>query len=329
MGDTNVLGDAHSPVLLGAVGDDLLLNAYEIPSMVRVQQGGVYPHALCVEGSINDRTLPMLLDTGASVSCVSLQRTGLSASELALLERLMKPVRLRIQAANGDLMTVRGKVKVTITIGDYSAKVYVYCVDGSAHAVVLGMDFLRDNAVTIELGVGVTSLRFGGDRRPWMPCTEVPLDPPRRRGILSTVQYVPEMMRKRGRGPVDYESWQDSVDTSVAYPEVKGGDWWYPSEAEQENIEADTDTVEVMTKSGVAPHQRQLKNGRRVIEPVLLHARYKLERAADTPVLEEKEEVLTLEERRAHKKARRWARIDERKQQYAEERAAFMEQKSG
>jgi len=112
------------------------------------------PTIALVHGAICDRRLPILLDSGASTSILSLSL----ARELGL--KLDQSGGLAVKGLGGVTAEIRARTRVKITLGHrlvYHVDVWVGNIGGEVDCL-LGMDFMRAAGVRLNVQEGKVSL---------------------------------------------------------------------------------------------------------------------------------------------------------------------------
>ena len=114
------------------------------------------PGELVVPGRVCGLAVPMLIDTGASVSLASTalwERLHVQSSGLTLLS-----TNCCIRTVSGDRACVRGRLVLEVELaGQYY--VHQFIVADIAENMILGLDFLRKHQVDCDWGLGVLRLR--------------------------------------------------------------------------------------------------------------------------------------------------------------------------
>lgn len=99
-----------------------------------------------------------LIDTGASISCVSksfLKKTGLNLNNLALSNLT------QVTGVSGEKVAVLGQIDVPIVIAGVCFSYPFHVLDSSYHSLIIGIDFLYDNQCSVDLGHGTLYVKDG------------------------------------------------------------------------------------------------------------------------------------------------------------------------
>ena len=112
-----------------------------------------------VEGSIKGRDVEMLIDTGASISCISLayiNKLGMSTKSLKHGQSIMK-----VRGVGGEVHSVIGNIDLNISIGGFKTYQNFHVFEHLYMPVILGYDFLKSHKATIDTGNQVLTLVDG------------------------------------------------------------------------------------------------------------------------------------------------------------------------
>ena len=112
------------------------------------------PTIALVHGAVCDRRVPILLDSGASTSIISLNL----ARELGL--KLEQNGGLSVKGLGGVITKIRARTSVKVTLGHrlvYQVEVWVGNIGGEVDCL-LGMDFMKAAGVRLNVHEGKVSL---------------------------------------------------------------------------------------------------------------------------------------------------------------------------
>lgn len=116
--------------------------------------GGAVPTSF-VRGVVEGAEVPMLVDSGASVSLIS---ADFRMSVPALQNRPLKKNFIDSRAVNGQMLDTLGTMAITFRLGQSCWQHTFYVVRESTQCVLLGLDFLTLNHALLDLGRGVLQL---------------------------------------------------------------------------------------------------------------------------------------------------------------------------
>lgn len=115
-------------------------------------------NSIFVDGNVNGRIIPLLVDTGAT--------TTIARADVAQGSGKPLPTKVRLRTATGDEIPTHGKVTIRIGIGSKMCDHQVLVAD-IADEFILGMDLLRKFGFTLDLKQG--ALRMGNEEIPLHP----------------------------------------------------------------------------------------------------------------------------------------------------------------
>ncbi|CAG5897368.1 unnamed protein product [Menidia menidia] len=108
-----------------------------------------------VRGVVEGTEVPMLVDSGASVSLIS---ADFRMSVPALRNRPMKRNFIDSRAINGQMLDTLGTCEITFRLGPTNWQHTFHVLRESTQCVLLGLDFLAPNCALLDWGQGVLQL---------------------------------------------------------------------------------------------------------------------------------------------------------------------------
>ena len=126
------------------------------PSLYTLSGNGIY-----VSGHINNQPTSILLDTGATTSVISEETWKKSGRYHP--EKLEK-VDATLEVANGEHLTVKGRINVNLRLGNLQLLFPVLVVKGISQCAILGCDFFKEYGCQSRYDVG--SFVFRGEEIP-------------------------------------------------------------------------------------------------------------------------------------------------------------------
>ena len=109
---------------------------------------------MCVEGTVEGVKIGWLVDTGSSITILSLREYGkIPRSRRPALE----PCTRKLYQADRGPMRAEGQATVTIGVGRFSVRHTVVIVDCSDEGI-LGVDVLTRGGARIDLAASIVSL---------------------------------------------------------------------------------------------------------------------------------------------------------------------------
>ena len=113
-------------------------------------------HKNTILTTIGGKKTPALVDTGASISCLS--KTFLDKTEYK--DATLTPCALKeIIGVGGERHQVLGQTKIQLHIANVNISFPFYVLNTVHHSVILGMDFLKYHKVVIDLEAGTVFIR--------------------------------------------------------------------------------------------------------------------------------------------------------------------------
>ena len=109
-----------------------------------ISDAGIY-----ISGLVNHQTVPIMLDTGATVSVLSEELWRKCGGYSSLL-----PVAATLSAANGNQIEVQGQAEVRIRIAEFDTLWTVIVARGLSHDCLLGTDFFHQYKCKIRCDTG-------------------------------------------------------------------------------------------------------------------------------------------------------------------------------
>ena len=97
-------------------------------------------------GKLNDQTVKMLLDSGASCSVV--------LASYACQSKIKPITSTKLLNADGRHIIPRGTITMTVTLGDFSTEQSFIVVEHLSTPVILGCDYLTDNGFVLHFKQG-------------------------------------------------------------------------------------------------------------------------------------------------------------------------------
>ena len=107
---------------------------------------------------MNDFTSLALIDTGASISCISQKAYDLCRTKQDVIEATDIPV---VKGVGGHVMHVTSKVTLSITMGRLTFPHTFYVLPQITHEVILGLDFLQEQNAKINFSTNMLELQNG------------------------------------------------------------------------------------------------------------------------------------------------------------------------
>ena len=119
--------------------------------------------------SVGHQSVAALVDTGASVSCVTKKLLSLSGLKNVIYD---KSDIVHVTGIGGQLIDVLGTVILPVRINKLIIPHKFYVFNALHKDIVLGLDFLNENDVDILLSKGCISIKNGLVETPLLPCPE-------------------------------------------------------------------------------------------------------------------------------------------------------------